>query len=223
MADENGQVADFDRVRLLPRMREWVAAHYPGTKLAITEYNWGAYDHINGALAQADVLGIFGREGLDLGVLFDNPYSSEGTFTSTGPGAYAFRIYRNYDGQGSKFGETSVRAVSSDQDQLAIYAAERSSDGALTVVLINKTGGALTASLNIATGTHTRSAGADVAQIYRYSAANLTAIVRQADQSLVGGTLITTVPANSITLAVIPTPSFPTAPTSKLYLPMVGK
>ena len=223
VADENGQVADFDRVRLLPRMREWVAAHYPGTKLAITEYNWGAYDHINGALAQADVLGIFGREGLDLGVLFDNPYSSEGTFTSTGPGAYAFRIYRNYDGQGSKFGETSVRAVSSDQDQLAIYAAERSSDGALTVVLINKTGGALTASLNIATGTHTRSAGADVAQIYRYSAANLTAIVRQADQSLVGGTLITTVPANSITLAVIPTPSFPTAPTSKLYLPMVGK
>ncbi len=48
-------------VQLIPRMRGWVNAQYPGTKLAITEYNWGAPEHINGALAQADVLGIFGR------------------------------------------------------------------------------------------------------------------------------------------------------------------
>jgi len=48
-------------VRLIPRMRDWVNVNYPGTRLAITEYNWGALDHINGALAQADVLGIFGR------------------------------------------------------------------------------------------------------------------------------------------------------------------
>ena len=51
-------------VKLVPRMKAWVKANYPGTKLAVTEYNWGAPEHINGALAQADVLGIFGREGL---------------------------------------------------------------------------------------------------------------------------------------------------------------
>ena len=33
----------------------------------MTEYNFGAGDHISGGLAQADVLGIFGREGLYLG------------------------------------------------------------------------------------------------------------------------------------------------------------
>ncbi len=30
---------------LIPRMRAWVAQHYPGTKLAITEYNCGGLDH----------------------------------------------------------------------------------------------------------------------------------------------------------------------------------
>ena len=60
-------------VRLIPRMKDWVTANYTGTKLAITEYNWGALDHINGAVAQADVLGIFGREGLDLATLWGPP------------------------------------------------------------------------------------------------------------------------------------------------------
>ena len=85
-------------VKLIPRMKEWVTANYPGTKLAITEYNWGALDHINGALAQADVLGIFGREGLDLATLWGPP-------TANQPGAYAFRMYRNYDGQHHTFGD----------------------------------------------------------------------------------------------------------------------
>ena len=82
-----------EAVRLIPRMRDWVAQYYPGTKLAIGEYNWGALDHINGALAQADVLGIFGREGLDLATLWAPPTASQ-------PGAFAFRMYRNYDGAG---------------------------------------------------------------------------------------------------------------------------
>ena len=55
-----------DQVRLIPRLKQWVADHYPGTPVGITEYSWGAENHINGATTQADVLGIFGREGLDL-------------------------------------------------------------------------------------------------------------------------------------------------------------
>ena len=35
-------------VRLIPRMRDWVATDYPGTKTAVTEYNWGGLEHING-------------------------------------------------------------------------------------------------------------------------------------------------------------------------------
>ncbi len=62
-----------DKVNLIPRMKAWNASDYPGTKTAVSEYSWGAMCHISGALAQADVLGIFGREGLDLATLWAHP------------------------------------------------------------------------------------------------------------------------------------------------------
>ena len=60
-------------IMLIPRMKSWVATNYPGTKIGITEYNWGAETNINGATAQADILGIFGREGLDLATRWTTP------------------------------------------------------------------------------------------------------------------------------------------------------
>jgi hypothetical protein len=185
---EEGNIA----VRLIPRMRDWVNAHYPGTKLAISEYNWGALDHINGALAQADVLGIFGREGLDMATLWQPPQPNQ-------PGAYAFRMYRNYDGQGGAFGETSVRATSSDQGQVAIYAARRGDDGALTLILINKTKDNKSATVDLAGFTPTGSA-----QVYRYSATTPGAIVHEPDQAVSGSSFSSTLPAESITLIELP-------------------
>jgi hypothetical protein len=213
----NDQPADWRYVRLIPRMRAWVNTNYPGTRLALTEYNWGGLEAINGALAQADILGIFGREGLDLATLWNYPDADLGYDNfETLPGAYAFRLYRNYDGSGSKFGDVSVSATSADQSQLAIYAAQRSSDSALTLVIINKTGGALTGDVSLAGYTP---AGA-VAQVFRYSAANLNAI-EQSNQSVNAGGFSATFPANSMTLVVIPGASAFNA--SKLYLPVVSK
>jgi|GEM_PF-870621 len=180
-----------DQVRLIPRMHDWVAADYPGTKLAISEYNWGGLESINGALTQADVLGIFGREGLDLATMWSPP-------DSTQPGAYAFRMYLNYDGSGATFGTTSVSANSSAQDQLAIYGAMRGSD-TLTLMIINKTGSDLSSSVALA-GFNPASA----AQVYTYSSANLNAIVRQPDQAVSASGFSATFPANSITLVTIP-------------------
>src|SRR6185295_3319375 len=50
------QDAGVGAIRLLPRMREKIAAHAAGTLLAITEYNFGGGAHISGGLAQADAL-----------------------------------------------------------------------------------------------------------------------------------------------------------------------
>jgi hypothetical protein len=179
-------------VKLIPRMKGWVNANYPGTKLAITEYNWGGLESINGALAQADVLGIFGREGLDLATIWGPPESSQ-------PGAFAFRIYRNYDGTGHGFGDTSIQASSSDQDELSVYAARRSSDNALTVVMINKTGSDLTSTVSLSGMTPL-----PAASVYRYSQANLASIQRLADQSVTASGFTSTFAANSITLYIIP-------------------
>jgi len=197
-----------ESVYLIPRMKQWVAANYPGTKLAITEYNWGALDHINGALAQADILGIFGREGLDLATLWGAPD------TGTAPGILAFCMYRNYDGLGSAFGETSIRAVSTDQAKLSVYAARRSKDGALTLMVINKTDQSLVSSVSLS-----GFSSADAASVYRYSAANPSAIIHGPDQTITVGRIQTSFPADSITLFVIsPRTSFP----SRLYLPLIA-
>jgi hypothetical protein len=179
-------------ISLIPHMRDWVDKYYPGTKLAITEYNWGGLNTLNGALTQADVLGIFGREGLDLATIWGPPQPGA-------PGAYAFRIYRNYDGHGGKYGSIWVASKSADQGRLAIYGAQRRSDNALTLVVINKTGDDLTSQVRLS---HSKPTGA--AQVYQYSAADLHAIQRAADQPVAATGFSATFPANSITLIVIP-------------------
>jgi hypothetical protein len=195
-------------VRLIPRMREWVATWYPGTRLAITEYNWGGLEGLNGALAQADVLGIFGREGLDLATLWSPP-------AATDPGAFAFRIYRNYDGTGQGFGDVGVQATSTDQGRLSVYAAERTIDRALTLMVINKTAGELVSPVAISGRTLPA-----LAAVYRYSASYLGAIQRLPDQTLAAFGFTAVFPANSITLFVIPGSSpctYTISPTSKSF------
>ena len=183
---------------LIPRMLQWVANDYPGTKTAITEYNWGAVSDITGAVAEADLLGIFGREGLDLATMWAPPNPNAVGSTPPDPTAYAFKMYLNYDGSGNQFGETSVAATTGNPDQLSIFAAQRS-DYALTVMVLNKTASALTAPLTIS---NFEDSGA--AQMWRYSASNPTSIERLTDAAMSGGALTATFPAYSITLFVLP-------------------
>jgi hypothetical protein len=151
-------------------------------------YNFGALDFMNGALAEADALGIFGAQGLGMADLWSPP-------TLTQPGAFAFQMYRNDDDQGNGFGSTSVQAHSSDQSQLSVYGGTRS-NGVLTVMVINKTASNLTSPLAISNFP----AGTGSVHVRTYDAANLTAIVRQPDAAISDGTY----PADSITLLAMP-------------------
>ncbi len=194
--------------QLIPMMKSWVAKDYPGTKLSIDEYNWGGVESINGAVAQADILGIFGREGLDLGALWPTGTNQEPDSSTQGPINQAFAIFRNYDGNKSMFGDTALASTSVNQGQLAVYGALRSSDHAVTVVVINKTYGDLTSTLSLADVPTTTGN----AQPYLYSNANLNAIVAQPAVAVTppasGSTTSTisnyTFPAQSITLFVVP-------------------
>jgi PKD repeat protein len=179
-----------DRVRLIPRLREWVNTYYfAGTPVAITEYNWGAEAHINGATTQADILGIFGREGLDMATRWTTPGASTPTYK-------AMKIYRNYDGHKSTFGDTSVSASVPNPDNLSAFAALRSADGALTVMVINKVSGSTPVTVSLS-----HFAGNGVAQAWQLTSAN--AIARLSDVAYSGSTLAATVPAQSITLFVL--------------------
>jgi hypothetical protein len=178
------------KVDLIPRMRAWVKANYPGTKLSISEYNFGGLESLNGALTEADVLGIFAREQVDLATLWSPP-------TAKQPGSFAFRLYRNYDGHGARFGDTYVRSSSTNQNKLSVYAAQRSADGTVTAVVINKSTSKVISNLALkdftATGT---------AQVWRYSGANLSHIVRQPGVKA-ASSMTLTFPASSATVIVL--------------------
>jgi len=180
------------QVMLIPRLRGWVNTnYYPGTPIGITEYNWGAESYINGATTQADILGIFGREGLDLAARWTTPDASTPTYK-------AIKIYRNYDGNKSTFGDTSVSASGPNPDNVAVFAAQRTSDSALTVMVINKYLSGNTP-VSIALNNF---AGNGTAQVYQLTSSN--AITRLTDLSFSGSTPAFTAPPQSITLLVLP-------------------
>jgi len=186
--------------QLITMAQTWVANDYPGTKVAFTEYNWGGQENINGAVAQADLLGIFGQYGLDLAALWGPPDP-----TTQAPGLLAFEMYRNYDGNNSMFGDTALKSSSANQGALSVYGAERAADGAVTVMVINKTYGPLTSTLSL----ENFSSSSGTAQVFLLSNANLNAIVAQAGATVTppvgSGTTSTisyTFPAQSITLFV---------------------
>jgi hypothetical protein len=177
-------------VMLIPRMKNWVTTNYSGTLIGITEYNWGADDYMNGATAQADILGIFGREGLDLATRWTCPNSGTPVYNS-------FKMYRNYDGNKSTFGDTSVLATVPNPDNLAAFAAVRTNDGAMTIMVINKDPiNATPVTLNV-----TNFAAAGTAQLWQLASNNIT---RLADLTFTNTIVSNTLPAQSITLFVLP-------------------
>jgi hypothetical protein len=191
---------------LLPRFQNWIQTYYPGTKLSISEYGFSSGTNpLVDALTEADVLGIYGRQSLDFANLWTVP-------KPTDPVAFSFRLYRNYDGAGGQFGNTSVNSNSTDQGQLSVYGALRSSDGALTVVAINKTTSAIQTSLALANFTSSATAA-----VYSYSNANLAQIVVGTPVAVVSGALNYNFPAYSATVFVFtPEASAPVATATSL-------
>ena len=175
-------------VRLLPRLREWIAGSYPGTKIGITEWNWGADDTPNGALAIADALGIFGREGVHLAAYWQAPKQGS-------PGALAFQAYRNFDGQGGSFGDTALAVTVSDPDLLSCFA---SLDGAgnLIAVVLNKHDSA-TVDVPLRLGGYPSEAAVAA---YQYTASGGVALRPLPPLQLTADSLHLTLPPTSITV-----------------------
>jgi hypothetical protein len=146
----SGQNNDFDTNlyprQMIPRIEGWIATAYQGAKTAtpgfsISEYDMGEETVIEGGVAEADLLGVFGREGL-----FGATMWPQETVVPTGStmlanyAVAAFDLYRNYDGKGSVVGDTAVYASTPDVEDTSIYAFSSSTQaGDVDLVAINKT------------------------------------------------------------------------------------
>ncbi|MGH9820338.1 MAG: glycoside hydrolase family 44 protein, partial [Pyrinomonadaceae bacterium] len=188
-----------DKIKLIPRMKAWVAQYYPNTKIGVTEYNWGAEGNINGATTQADVYGIFGREGLDIATRWTTPATNSPVYN-------AMKMYRNYDGNKSGFGDISVSATVPNPDSLSAYASVRSIDGALTIMVINKVTSSQAATISLA-----NFAAGSTAQVWQLTSAN--SITHLADTAVASAAINITVPAQSITLLIV-APNVVASPTN---------
>jgi hypothetical protein len=180
-----------DIPRLIPRLREWIAARYPGTRIAVTEYKWGADDGPSGALAQAEVLAIFGREGVDLATRWIAP--DPGSLSER-----AFRLFLDYDGSNTRVLGDSVRATSPNPDELGAYAVHRTGQR-LYVLLFNKA----TLPRDVTVNVSAPLSGAW--QAYRFDAVDN---VGPSGSGAVNGTSLTLngLPGRSATLLILPNP-----------------
>lgn len=175
-----------DKIYLLPRMRAWVDQHYPGTKLSISEFDFGEHDSALGAVTYADLLGIFGREGLDMATAWGAPAATEKAFS-------AYRLYRNFDGKGAHFESVGVKTTVTGSGVQAFAAVSKTR---VTAVLVNEMGSAQKVQVsfgNFMPGTS--------GQVFTNNGGAM--IVKQADVTLSAGMASVALPATSITMLVV--------------------
>ncbi len=128
IGDDPFKVQQF--LPFLPKMNQHIDRYYPGTKLGITEYSYMGIGHASGGIAQADALGIFGKQGL----YFANYWGGVIDYIKSG-----FDLYRNYNGLGGQFGNTSVESTTNDVVSTSVYASiQGDNDSLLHVIALNK-------------------------------------------------------------------------------------
>jgi hypothetical protein len=119
-------------VQILNRMQAKIDAEWPGTKLAITEYENGGDNHIAGAIAEADDLGIFGSRGVYAATFW--PTTQHYPFIMA-----ALKMYRDFDDNLGSFGDISIASLSSDTSRVAAYISRDSHQaGRYVIVAINR-------------------------------------------------------------------------------------
>jgi hypothetical protein len=153
----SGQNNYFDTAmyprQMIPRLLGKIATAYgsataPG--LSFSEYNPGCETQIEGGVAEADLLGVFGREGLYAATAWPLKPIASGT-TLTNYLIAAFDLYRNYDGKGAVVGDTTVLASTSDVNNTSVYAFTHSgAANAVDVVAVNKNAAPVTVAVEIA-------------------------------------------------------------------------
>ncbi len=126
---ENSWIGQWcmENVPILPTVQKSIDTYYPGTKLAISEYNFGGED-LSATIAEAEALGCYADAGVYLATIWGgNPYQFAG-----------IRLYTNYDGDGGKFGDKLIPTATDDVSKASAYAAANGNDSTLTVMITNK-------------------------------------------------------------------------------------
>lgn len=131
---ENSLIGNYNQqyLPIIPNIQNSTDTCYPNTKLSFTEYNFSGENHISGAVAEADTLGVFASNDVYLATYF--PLTKDTSYALA-----SINLYTNYDGEGSSFGDTLLKSSTSDIEKATVYSSIRESDESkLTMILTNK-------------------------------------------------------------------------------------
>ena len=117
-------------IQVLPRLRQWIDENYPGRKISIGEWNFGAEDDMSGGLAVAEALGRFANEGIYSAYYWTYP-------PDRSPAYWAFRAYRNFDEEGGHFLDRSA-PVKGDVPLASLFASRDEAGEKIVAVLLNR-------------------------------------------------------------------------------------
>lgn len=118
---------------LLPRLQESIDTYYPGTRIAISEYDWPMTDSIEGGLVQADALGAFGKHNVYLAAYHHYSWNKPDRYVGS-----AFALYRDFDGEGGAFGELALGTQMQGDADVSVYAARDEKNQRLHVVVVSR-------------------------------------------------------------------------------------
>ncbi len=114
---------------VIPRLQDMARRICPGLKIALDEYDWAGKDNISGAIAEAELLGIFAWSNLDIA----NKWGG-----LPGTQLLGFKLMRNYDGNKNSFGDSFLSCGSSNLNSLSVFASKDSRNNLVKILLINK-------------------------------------------------------------------------------------
>lgn len=170
-------------INLIGKLQTAVNTYYPGTKISISEYDFGGGTHYSAGIAQADALGVFGKYGVYAAYYWD---ITPGPYTLAG-----VKLYRNYDGAKSTYGDTKVKANTDDVASMPVYASQFNSDpGKLHIIVINRSGSSKPANISI-NGPYMFDSGS----VWGFDSTSYTLTARAAVGTITGNAFTYNVPA----------------------------
>jgi endoglucanase len=178
---------------VLTRFKADIQNYYPDTNIAITEYVYGPSHQWATGITTADFLGICGK----FGVYITN-YWGEGGYIDT-----AVKIYRNYDGFHSTYGDTNVPATMSDKANSSVYASISDSNNfPLHIIVLNKNqDNAINGTFNI-TSSHSFSSG----RVFTFDATDYDIREITPISNVTGNSFTYTIPKTSVCHIVLDGP-----------------
>ncbi len=133
---ENSYIGQYFALYLpiIPYLKNQISSYYPGTKFAMTEYDFGADNHFSGGIAEAEALMGFIKTGTDY------------AFKWNSLSGYSLSAIQLFNSTNYKFGNTSITATSNNNLLSNVVASINNlQDNELHIVATNKS---LTSTIN---------------------------------------------------------------------------